>query len=166
MSIFSVDHLRCEHLQNPLGLGVERPRLSWKLQASHRGARQSAYQILVASSAELLARDEADLWNSDKVDSDQSVQVSLRWADHRFQCSVPGGKCALGNENDNASEYSQSAWWKWGCSAKNGLGSGSAHRWLAERAPRFPCRFCAANLPSINPFVTRACSYSAGLVRF
>jgi hypothetical protein len=43
--------LRCEYLENPLGIDVLKPRLSWKLEASPeaRGLRQTAYQVLVAS---------------------------------------------------------------------------------------------------------------------
>ena len=40
-----------------------------------RGVRQTAYQILVASSRESLGRAEGDLWDSGKVESDESVQV-------------------------------------------------------------------------------------------
>jgi alpha-L-rhamnosidase len=41
--------LRCEYLTDPLGIDVEPPRLSWQLPSGARA--QSAYQILVASSA-------------------------------------------------------------------------------------------------------------------
>lgn len=75
ISATTVNDLRCEHLSNPLGLDVVKPRLSWKLNASERGARQTAYQILVASSPTLLAQDQGDLWNSGAVVSDQSVLV-------------------------------------------------------------------------------------------
>ena len=49
--------------------------MSWILLSAERGQKQSAYQILAASSAEALARDEADLWDSGRLDSDQSAQV-------------------------------------------------------------------------------------------
>ena len=39
--------LRCEYLTDPLGLDVRQPRLSWRLEASARGIRQTAYQVLV-----------------------------------------------------------------------------------------------------------------------
>jgi len=45
-------HLRCEYLENPLGIDVVKPRLSWQLKASNpiqQGQMQSAYQVLVAS---------------------------------------------------------------------------------------------------------------------
>ncbi len=39
------------------------------------GAKQTAYQVLVASTPEKLAADEGDLWDSGQVASDQSTQV-------------------------------------------------------------------------------------------
>jgi len=72
--------LRCEYLVNPLGVDTRIPRLSWKsevrgLKSEVRGLKQTAYQILVASSEELLKKDSGDLWDSGKVESDQSVNV-------------------------------------------------------------------------------------------
>ena len=40
-----------------------------------RGQKQTAYQVLVASTPKLLAKDQGDLWDSGKVASDQSIQV-------------------------------------------------------------------------------------------
>jgi len=71
----SVKHLRCEYLTNPLGIDVPQPRLSWRIESGRRGERQKAYQVLVASTAEILAADQSDLWDSGKVESDQSIQV-------------------------------------------------------------------------------------------
>ena len=60
--------LRCEYLTDPLNLDVASPRLSWKLEATdRRGVAQSAYQIVVASSPELLAQEKGDLWDSGRV---------------------------------------------------------------------------------------------------
>lgn len=70
--------LRCEYLESPLGIDVLRPRLSWHLRPCHvaeRGQRQTAYQVLVASTPEALARDVGDRWDSGRVRSDQSIQV-------------------------------------------------------------------------------------------
>lgn len=73
-----VHALRCEDLENPLGVDQSHPRLSWKLLSERRSQRnqwQSAYQILVASSPDLLKRDRADLWDSGKIDSSESRYV-------------------------------------------------------------------------------------------
>jgi len=75
--------LRCEYLENPLGIDVAKPRLSWQIVISDqlsviskpRGVKQTDYQILVASSEKLLKEGKADLWDSGKVESDQSAHV-------------------------------------------------------------------------------------------
>ena len=70
----SVD-LRCEYLTDPLGIDVAKPRLSWIVKSDQRGQKQTAYQVLVASSREKLDKNQGDLWDSGKVQSDQSLNV-------------------------------------------------------------------------------------------
>jgi len=67
--------LRCEYLVDPLGIDVEKPRLSWMLAPGPRGHAQSAYQVLVASSPENLQRNRGDLWDSGKIGSAESTFV-------------------------------------------------------------------------------------------
>ncbi|NEB75365.1 family 78 glycoside hydrolase catalytic domain [Streptomyces sp. SID14478] len=59
----------------PLAVEAAHPRLGWKLSSSERGAQQSAYEIRVASSAARLARGDADVWDSGRQRSDDSVGV-------------------------------------------------------------------------------------------
>ena len=75
-SKIKVEALRCEYQTDPLGIDVEKPRLSWRLKSKDRGAGQSAYQIVVASSAANLKSGKGDLWDTGKVESDRSIQVS------------------------------------------------------------------------------------------
>ena len=70
-----VENLRCEGVDHPSGIDAARPALSWNVVSDQRGQRQTACQALVASSAEKLAMDEGDLWNSGKIASDESVHV-------------------------------------------------------------------------------------------
>jgi len=85
----NVTNLRCESLVNPLGIDEAQPRLSWLIDAppsetsnsnSHaiRGIKQSVYQVLVASTPDLLAKDQGDWWDSGKVESDQSLHVEYQ----------------------------------------------------------------------------------------
>ena len=69
----TVTYLRCEYRVNPEGIGELHPRLGWILQAEAgaRGVRQTAYQIIVASTPELLAQGTGDLWDTGAVNSDQ-----------------------------------------------------------------------------------------------
>jgi alpha-L-rhamnosidase len=66
--------LRADYIVEPLGL-EHAPRLSWRLEGSGRGARQVAYRIRAAASAEAL---EAGpwLWDSGEVAFDASVDVA------------------------------------------------------------------------------------------
>jgi alpha-L-rhamnosidase len=67
--------LRVDDLKTPLGMDDVTPRFSWQLHDPQRGARQTAYEVLVASSAESIQQGKADVWDSGRVDSDQSLNV-------------------------------------------------------------------------------------------
>jgi alpha-L-rhamnosidase len=70
-----VSALRCEHLENPIGIGALQPRLSWKIVSNRVGEVQTAYRICAATSAAELEAGNSDLWDSGKISSDQSVLV-------------------------------------------------------------------------------------------
>ncbi len=67
--------LRCEYRVAPLGLDETQPRLTWRIESAERGQKQTAYQILVASSVGLLKMGSGDLWDSGKVPGDQTVNI-------------------------------------------------------------------------------------------
>jgi len=73
-----LQNLRCEMLINPQGIDVAQPRLSWQLNGSGRNIQQTAYEVLVASSAAQLAANQGDLWNSGKITSDESIMVAYK----------------------------------------------------------------------------------------
>ena len=93
-----VTNLRCEYRVNPLGIDVEKPRLSWIIgdggqKTEGRGQRQTAYQILAASSEALLAKDKGDLWDSGKVASYQSVLVEYAGPSTSLRAGKPLVSC-------------------------------------------------------------------------
>jgi alpha-L-rhamnosidase len=65
--------LRCDYRVHPLDIDNPRPCLGWILHSVRRAERQTAYQILVATQAGKLVPGQADLWNSGKVASSNSV---------------------------------------------------------------------------------------------
>ncbi len=67
--------LRTEFLSNPQGLDDPQPRLSWQVVSAERGQRQTAYRLLVASTASKLEADEGDLWDSGRVASSETVNL-------------------------------------------------------------------------------------------
>lgn len=73
-----VDDLTVEHLHDPIQLDVVEPRLSWKIKttdADLKNVRQKSFHVLVASSLEKLANNQADLWDSGTVSSSESILV-------------------------------------------------------------------------------------------
>ena len=71
----TVTSLRCEYLQDPLGIDELNPRLSWRLESNTRGQKQTAYRILVASSVDKITTDKGDIWDSGKVESSESLHI-------------------------------------------------------------------------------------------
>jgi alpha-L-rhamnosidase len=63
-------NLRCESMDNPSGIDTRQPRLSWTLAAADpaaRNQRQTAVQILVASSRAKLDANIGDIWDSSRL---------------------------------------------------------------------------------------------------
>jgi alpha-L-rhamnosidase len=67
--------LRVDNLKTPLGIDDPAPRFSWQLQDPSHGAKQTAYEVLVASTAELLSAGSADVWDSGRIESASSLNV-------------------------------------------------------------------------------------------
>ena len=76
----TVADLRTEYRTEPLGIDSAAPRLSWTLQSNLRGDTQTAYRILVASTAALLAADTGDLWDSGQVNTSAHIQIGYAGA--------------------------------------------------------------------------------------
>ncbi len=72
----SAGDLKCEYHRIPLGIDAVAPRLSWILNSRVRAQKQTAYQVLVASSEKLLRQNKGDLWDTGRVETDQNNQIS------------------------------------------------------------------------------------------
>lgn len=66
--------LKTEYKVNPIGLGVARPRLSWKLTSENKNTYQVAYQI-IASTTQSSQKDQELIWDSGRVSSDRTIHV-------------------------------------------------------------------------------------------
>lgn len=113
VSEMQVVELRCEHRTEPLGIGSVHPHLSWILQSEQRGRKQTAYQILVASSPERLAEDRADLWDSGKIDSHQTSAIAYNGSPLKSNMDC-FWKVRVWDEDGHASAWSRSAYWSMG----------------------------------------------------
>jgi alpha-L-rhamnosidase len=67
--------LRCEYLEDPVGIDELSPRLSWWPNDSRPAEIQTGYELLAASTRDLLVLHEGDLWNSGRVESSATSLV-------------------------------------------------------------------------------------------
>lgn len=116
---------------NPLGLGSQSPHLGWVLAASVRDESQSAYQVLVASSPDVLAVDHGDVWNSGVVASSDSVNVQYGGA------ALQSGaryywKVRVWDQSGQVSDWSAPAHWQMGLLSASDWGNA---QWVGVANP-------------------------------
>ena len=104
-----LSNLRCEYLVNPKSIDTIEPRLSWEMLAGDPGKRslfQSAYRVLAASSPDILNKDQGDLWDSGKVQSDATAGIAYNGIPltSRTLCYW---KVQIWNQDDQSSGWSQ-----------------------------------------------------------
>ncbi|CAL1517745.1 family 78 glycoside hydrolase catalytic domain [Chitinophaga sp. MM2321] len=75
IAALQVNALTVEGRDSLMGSDILQPRFSWKIASGERGIKQTAYQLLVASSKEALSKGEADIWDSGKMDTDSSLDI-------------------------------------------------------------------------------------------
>ncbi|MGI8958205.1 MAG: family 78 glycoside hydrolase catalytic domain [Bryobacteraceae bacterium] len=125
--------LRCESLVNPLGIDIEKPILSWQSDNEERNWRQSAYQILVASRADLLSSGNADLWDSGKQRSGESTGIGYAGrtleSRKRYYWTV-----RVWDAKGHVSEAAEPAWWEMGLLRKSDWSA----KWIRWHNPDEP----------------------------
>ena len=104
-------NLKCEYLNNPLGIDTQAPGFSWEVSNKSRGALQSAYELIVATSKEKLARDEGDMWDSGRTEGTNNSYVI--YDGQPLQSFVRYyWKVKYWNQNGQPSPYSSTAWFE------------------------------------------------------
>lgn len=105
--------LTCEYLKNPSIVDFLHPRLAWVnvANSAERGQYQTAYQVKVASTKEKLAQ--PDLWDSEKVVSNQSNRVEYKGKKltSRQDC---WWVVRTWDKDGNVSDWTDPAYWKMG----------------------------------------------------
>ena len=108
-----VASLRTNHKATPMGIDGPTPCLAWTLAASARGARQTAYRMQVAESPEALAEGENLVWDSGKVNTDQSAHHAYDGpaleARTRYYWRV-----RVWDGDGQPSAWSEASWWEMG----------------------------------------------------
>lgn len=107
-----ITNLKCEMINNPVGIDHASPRLSWEITSKDRSVMQKSYQIMVASSLEKLNSNQADLWDSKQVRSD--VSVFLPYAGKTLESRMECYWKVRVVTNKGTSNWSQPAKWTMG----------------------------------------------------
>jgi alpha-L-rhamnosidase len=109
----SVEALRTEYKDNPLGIDSRAPRLSWRIASNARSVRQSAYQIRVGRTSNDLRTARQLHWDSGRVASGESI--------HRVYEGQPLAsgqryfwQVQIWDDQGRASGWSAPAWWEMG----------------------------------------------------
>lgn len=109
-------NLRCEYHVDPIAITEAAPRLGWTLESTERSQKATAYRILVASTPELLEADTGDLWDTGRVDSNQTVHIEYRGSPLRARQRCHW-KVMAWNSAGNAGSWSEPARWEMGLHA-------------------------------------------------
>jgi alpha-L-rhamnosidase len=113
VTAMSVGNLRCEYCSAPMGVDVQQPQLGWVLESTQRGDFQTCYQILAASSKVLLKKNNGDLWDSGKVDSDQTIEIPYAGIPLKSSQQV-FWKLRVWGANGKVSDWSEPTTWTMG----------------------------------------------------
>lgn len=108
-----VKELICEYHTNPIGMDIQKPRLSWQIISSEENLLQTAYEIRVADQPANLSKKNKLIWTSGKVNSDQSVNVTYSGPVLKSMQRVYWQVRIWDNKN-KSSEWSAPAYWEMG----------------------------------------------------
>lgn len=147
---------------------MEQPRFGWQIESDGRNVMQRAYHILVASSRERLDRDEADVWDSREVKSEQAQWIPLPKTVHL----VPGKEYywkVQVKTNKGKISWSQPSRWSTGLMGADSwrgqwIGLDSLMSWdKMERHSRISARYLRKEFAARQKRVARATLYISGL---
>jgi alpha-L-rhamnosidase len=110
MALLKVAALTCEYRNNPLGIDIERPRISWKIQSDRRGTMQKAYQIQVAAKHEDFTE---TIWDTGIIQSDESIHIEYGGPDIKPRTRY-FYRVKVWDNFDSETPWSEIGWWETG----------------------------------------------------
>lgn len=106
-------NLKVDYNTSPMGIDNPKPGFSWESGDVNRSAVQSAYRILVSSTKEKLGNHEGDLWDSGKINANNTIQLIYQGkpltSNTRYYWKVQSW-----DGKDTESAFSQAAWFHTG----------------------------------------------------
>jgi alpha-L-rhamnosidase len=163
----TIGDLRCEMLENPLGIDSRKPRFSWRIFASQeRNVQQLSYHILVASTKEQLEKNLGDIWDSGRMDSDRSQWIE--YAGKPLKSNTYYYWKVKVTTNKGETSWSDPALWSMGLLSENEwkgqwIGMDKAYPWDSEtQFSRLSARYLRKEF-TVEKQVKQAMVHIAGL---
>ena len=117
-SSVEIKDLRTEYLHDPDGIDMAHPRFSWIFDSNQRGVSQKGYEILVATQSADLSSGSADMWDSQQVSSNKSINIAYNGkkleSDKTYYWIV-----RVENQNNQWSDWSRPVFFHTGLMQKN-----------------------------------------------
>jgi alpha-L-rhamnosidase len=157
--LYAPQMLRCEYIENPIGIDEARPRFSWVVGDTRRAAVQSAYQVIVSTSIDAIAKDKGEIWDSGRVESNRScgVEYSGPALKSRQRCFW---KVRTWDADGKSSPWSDAAFWEMGLANR----SDWTASWIGMKSDTSPVPAVYVRKGfSVNKAVTRARAYVTAL---
>ena len=102
-----------EYHCNPIGIDIEKPRLSWQILSNEENVLQSAYEIRAAISEKNLSKRSKQVWATGKVISSESVNVTYGGTALKSMQRVYW-QVRVWDNNNKVSNWSEPAFWEMG----------------------------------------------------
>ncbi len=87
-------------------ISTHKPKFGWIINAEVNNTLQTSYQILLASNIENIQNNVGDIWDSEKVDSDQSINIQYSGKPLKPD-SIYYWKVKIWDNHDNKSDFSE-----------------------------------------------------------
>ncbi len=111
--LLKVLDLQCEYTENPVGLDIQNPQLSWQMESPKRNVFQKAYQIIVADSEGKAGINTGNIWDSGIKES--SASTGIRYEGPSLQSRKRYyWKVRIWNSRNVVSDWSKSAFFEMG----------------------------------------------------
>jgi alpha-L-rhamnosidase len=126
-------NLTTEYRSNPVGLQTDKPAFGWQFETNKRSQRQTAYQVLVAGSLTELEKNRGDLWDSDKINSDQSFSIQYHGKPLQSR-QVCYWKVRAWDANGTVSDWSKPSRFEMALLAESDWNA----KWIGQQVPNNP----------------------------
>lgn len=112
-----VQSLTTESQHQPLGIDIMKPSFNWKINSGRRGAKQTAYQIVVTENKEDAENEVNLVWDSGIVLTDRSIHIVYEGSELQSRRRYYW-KVKVWNELEQSSPWSEISYWEMGLLAK------------------------------------------------